>query len=526
MRLYGVVLASLLVFAVADVHGIKVLWMNGEPEKPDMKGKGSAVDDSTDKLLQEAIRNIDQLTNVARSLSQENVAKPPVKSPSRPKVQPKMMMQSKTSPPPTMPSSCRVTFKLKNDQTQPGDTVLAIGSVGALGLWKPDGALKFKTDAKSFPIWTAEVSLPLGTDLDFKFVMQRSSGDLQWENGDNRKLTVPKAAGVTVEGGFGQGGLKTKETGPVAAAPAASAPRAAAGGGGAVESNQRGSSSGTARLHFRVRCETQKGEAVSVCGSLPTIGSWNPKSALPLKTSKDEYPYWSGSTDVALSQVQDMLRYKYLVKKGNEQKWEDAIADRTVKPENKPKGVLAPGLDTFVDDGHFNQLQRVCTYVRDSSEQRQRAGAQSTAITTTQSPAQVPAGMQLVSLDQIRQWEARVTELEGECEELRERAKSAETTVDALNRDLEEERRQNEEIMHQMQFVEELLTRMKKMEDQVTNLEETKEVLVTRSESMGNLQDMNVPTNRGTSVVESIDKGLSGAKQILNNINSKLPAKT
>ncbi len=42
---------------------------------------------------------------------------------------------------------------------------------------------------------------------------------------------------------------------------------------------------------------------MSVCGSLPGIGAWNPKSALQLKTSKDEWPYWSGSTEVALSQV-------------------------------------------------------------------------------------------------------------------------------------------------------------------------------------------------------------------------------
>mmetsp|Transcript_63953 Transcript_63953/g.150461 ORF Transcript_63953/g.150461 Transcript_63953/m.150461 type:complete len:519 (+) Transcript_63953:264-1820(+) len=518
MRLNHVFLASLLLLCTAvNVAAIKVLWMNGD-QPQETKGKGNAADDSTDKLLQEAIRNIDQLTNVARSLSQENISKPPLKSPSRarPKAAPVQQMS-------LAPTSCRVTFKLKNDQTQPGDTVLAIGSPPSMGGWKPDGALKFKTDAKSFPIWTAEAALDLGKEVEFKFVMQRASGNLQWENGDNKKITVANSGAMTVEGEFGKNGVKTKASGPpVSAAPQQQ--QQGGGGGASAEANHAAPRSSTqARLHFRVKCETARGEAVSVCGSLQSIGAWNPKSSLQLKTSKDEYPYWSGSTDVPLNQVQDMLRYKYLVKKANgEHKWEDAIADRTVAPENKPKGVLAPGLDTFVDDGAFNQLQRVCTYVRDSS----KPGG-STALTAPASPQpgqSVPNGMQLVSVDQIRQWEAKVTELETECEELRERAKAAETTVDALNRDLEEERRQNEEIMHQMQFVEELLTRMKKMEDQVTNLEETKEVLVTRSESMNNLEAMNhAPSN---SMVDSIDAGLSGAKQILNNINQKLPAKT
>ena len=40
--------------------------------------------------------------------------------------------------------------------------------------------------------------------------------------------------------------------------------------------------------------------------------------------------------------------------------------------------------------------------------------------------------------------------------------------VDALSAELEEERRQNEEIQKQMQFVEALIARMKKMEEQAS----------------------------------------------------------
>ena len=40
--------------------------------------------------------------------------------------------------------------------------------------------------------------------------------------------------------------------------------------------------------------------------------------------------------------------------------------------------------------------------------------------------------------------------------------------MDALSAELEEERRQNEEIQKQMQFVEALIARMKKMEEQAS----------------------------------------------------------
>ncbi len=42
--------------------------------------------------------------------------------------------------------------------------------------------------------------------------------------------------------------------------------------------------------------------------------------------------------------------------------------------------------------------------------------------------------------------------------------------MDALSAELEEERRQNEEIQKQMQFVEALISRMKKMEEQASPL--------------------------------------------------------
>jgi hypothetical protein len=70
------------------LSGIKVLWMNNDKEKKTSNigalsatksdvapvGDCSGIfDDTTDRLLQDAIRNIDQLTSVARKLSSENM---------------------------------------------------------------------------------------------------------------------------------------------------------------------------------------------------------------------------------------------------------------------------------------------------------------------------------------------------------------------------------------------------------------------------------------------------------------------
>jgi len=410
-----------------------------------------------------------------------------------------------------------------------------LGSHSAIGGWKVEKALKLKTSSALFPHWTTTANIEPGTKLEFKCLIIKANGDKHWENGDNKKVDIPNSAAVQLESQWGSSKAKVNAdaapAAPAAAPAQAPAPQAAAQPTSAPAPSSGG---GSARLNFRIKCETHSGENVHVCGSLPGLGNWDPKGALKLKTDKDNYPFWNGQMEVPLHLVKDCIRYKYVVfKDGNAgQRWEDSIADRTLKPEKKAKGVLAPDLDTFVDDGSFNKLQRGVTYVRDANERPATkmlaaAPAPPTPATTAlaaPAPAAIPAGMQLVSMDQVRQWEARVVELEEECDSLRGRLQEAEVTVDSLNRDLEEERRQNEEIMQQMQFVEELLTRMKKMEEQVSTLEETKQVLVTRSESMSNLAEaMNTGPSQADSVTESIEKGLAGAKEILTSLDKKIP---
>lgn len=415
------------------------------------------------------------------------------------------------------------------------------------------------TTGSTFPYWTGSVDIPSEGSLEYKFVIQTSSGDLKWESGSNRHLQAQGNRFATVKAEFGQGGARVSyEADPGAqqqqqqqqhqqqsrAEPPRSAPARAPAASAGREVVPAGEQA-TARVHFRVKCATNPGETVSVCGSVPGIGGWNPGQALQLRSSKEEYPFWSGETEVALSQVKDCIRYKYVVKtsEAGPHRWEDAIADRTINPERRPGqvGLLTANTETFVDDGPFNQLQRTCTFVRDIAPR----GSGRPALASSAAP-QIPAGMQLVSMEQVRQWEARVQELEEECGALKERAKTAETAVDALSAELEEERRQNEEIQKQMQFVEALISRMKKMEEQVASLEQTKEVLITRSESLTDVTakaaaaSPAAPGAAGTagptagavvgaaatvpvSVAHTIEAGLQGAKQILTSLDGRIP---
>ena len=495
--------AALLVFALlawaAPSKAMRVLWL-GDDGKPDAraKPKGSAAPESTDRLLQEAIWNIDQLTNVARSLSKDQIA-----------------AQAAAGAQQAAARECTFTFSVKHDKTQHGDKVLVIGNHPSLGAWDVSKALDLKTSSSTFPVWSTAVKLAPGQNVEFKFITESTGGKVEWEKGPNRKITVPSSAGATMKSEFDKSGERISETGSSVAA----AHPAASGGGGAVALRPAHDSSGTAKLHLRVKCETKPGDSVRVCGWLPQMGGWKPEKAAYMKTNKDEYPYWSVSLDVPISDVQETIKYKYLVVNGNKAQWEDRIADRTLDAERRAGGVLAVNMHTHVDDGMFNELQRVCTYVRDTHE-RQASSKPLRSSSQTGGQLVVPNGMQLVSLEQVRQWEMRVAELEEECMSLKERAVTAETTVDALRMDLEEEKRQNEEIMAQMKFVEDLLERMKKIEVQVSELEQTKEVLITRSESLANIEDGPAGAR---SLSEGIEDGLAQAASILGSLDKQLP---
>lgn len=230
--------------------------------------------------------------------------------------------------------------------------------------------------------------------------------------------------------------------------------------------------------------QTKIGENVGVCGSEDSIGAWSPDKALPLKTTADEYPFWSGCADVAVSQVNKQVKYKYLIKHPQGQWWEDKIADRTVEREvGTSKGVLSNGLDTYVDDGTFNELQRVCTYVREREVTGEKPKLQVAAAIEDGKPFDVPEGYQLVTLDQVLQWTAQLEELESECQSWRDRIEAAESTIVVLTSEIEQGQAQKVAFVQSMDTAEEHLAR----------LEETVDVVEEKKKKLRSPQKLRVP---------------------------------
>mmetsp|Transcript_106289 Transcript_106289/g.307651 ORF Transcript_106289/g.307651 Transcript_106289/m.307651 type:complete len:299 (-) Transcript_106289:221-1117(-) len=77
--------------------------------------------------------------------------------------------------------------------TKWGDRLVVAGSSPELGNWSPTVSLgKLCTEEGSYPIWCGHVWFPVGTQVQFKFVILCESGELRWEESiENRELVVP-----------------------------------------------------------------------------------------------------------------------------------------------------------------------------------------------------------------------------------------------------------------------------------------------------------------------------------------------
>merc|ERR1719329_1262715 len=87
--------------------------------------------------------------------------------------------------------TCRIEVQVEN--TQPGDKVVLLGGNPALQAWNKQAAIELATTEDDFPWWTAEVQLPPGEPLEYKFAIRSGSGAWTWEPlppGKNRHSTV------------------------------------------------------------------------------------------------------------------------------------------------------------------------------------------------------------------------------------------------------------------------------------------------------------------------------------------------
>lgn len=75
------------------------------------------------------------------------------------------------------------------DGTAYGDTLVLVGDRPELGGWDPHQGIFL--DGRDWPTWRGQVSLPAGTRIEYKLVILRADGRVDWERGDNRVAVVP-----------------------------------------------------------------------------------------------------------------------------------------------------------------------------------------------------------------------------------------------------------------------------------------------------------------------------------------------
>lgn len=85
-----------------------------------------------------------------------------------------------------------------------GQNILLVGSIPELGNWDPADAIVMTGhyNYKAWPTFTAEVEIPAGTDFEYKYIFQNTTGAETWEAGDNRSGSLPSytCAATTVGG--------------------------------------------------------------------------------------------------------------------------------------------------------------------------------------------------------------------------------------------------------------------------------------------------------------------------------------
>jgi len=86
---------------------------------------------------------------------------------------------------------------------------------------------------------------------------------------------------------------------------------------------------------FQVECRTEAGESVLVLGSAQGLGSWDMKEAKPLKLEGTTWK--SEPLDIGFGEVE----YKFIVKKGDDVRWE------AIEPNRKLKGGAVPPVVKF-----------------------------------------------------------------------------------------------------------------------------------------------------------------------------------
>ncbi|MFJ8692357.1 carbohydrate-binding module family 20 domain-containing protein [Streptomyces roseolilacinus] len=73
--------------------------------------------------------------------------------------------------------------------TQWGQQVHVTGNRPELGSWNPDKAVPLSS--ASYPTWSATVTLPTNTGVEYKYIIKAVNAPVTWESGPDRTTVTP-----------------------------------------------------------------------------------------------------------------------------------------------------------------------------------------------------------------------------------------------------------------------------------------------------------------------------------------------
>lgn len=82
--------------------------------------------------------------------------------------------------------------------TAMGENIYIVGNIPELGSWDPDNCTEAMLNP-NYPEWFLPVSVPAGTQIEFKFIKKDATGAVTWESGENRVITSSSSSAGSID---------------------------------------------------------------------------------------------------------------------------------------------------------------------------------------------------------------------------------------------------------------------------------------------------------------------------------------
>lgn len=82
--------------------------------------------------------------------------------------------------------------------TAMGENIYIVGNIPELGSWDPDNCTEAMLNP-NYPEWFLPVSVPAGTQIEFKFIKKDANGTVTWESGENRVITSSSSSAGSID---------------------------------------------------------------------------------------------------------------------------------------------------------------------------------------------------------------------------------------------------------------------------------------------------------------------------------------